>query len=282
MKCSLGISNFLEKISSLSHSIVFLYFFALITEERLSYLSLLFFGTLHSDAYIFPFLLCFLLLFISQLFVRPPQTSILLFCISFPWGWSWSLSPVQCHKPPSIVHQTLCLPDLVRSHFPCVVIRVSWTSVQFSSVAQSCPTLCDPIEDSPPGSAIPEILQAWTLAWVAISFSNAWMWKVKVKSLSRIRLLASPWTAAYQVHLSMGFSRQDYWSGLPLPSLKDLIDRVPDKLWTEVRDTVQDTGIKTIPKKKKCKKAKWMSEEALQIAVHREPDYPCAALSLGG
>ena len=74
---------------------------------RLSYLFLLFFGTLHSDAYIFPFLLCFSLLFFSQLFVRPPQTAILVFCISFPWGWSWSLSPVQCHQPPSIVHQAL-------------------------------------------------------------------------------------------------------------------------------------------------------------------------------
>ena len=59
---------------------------------RKAYLSLLFFGTLHSDAYIFPFLLCFSLLFFSQLFVRPPQTAILLFCISLPWGWSWSLS----------------------------------------------------------------------------------------------------------------------------------------------------------------------------------------------
>ena len=77
------------------------------------YLSLLFFGTLHSDAYIFPFLLCFSLLFFSQLFVSPPQTVILLFCISFPWGWSWSLSLVQCHEPPSIVHQALYLSDLV-------------------------------------------------------------------------------------------------------------------------------------------------------------------------
>ena len=74
---------------------------------RLSYLSLLFFGTLHSNGYIFTFLLYFLLLFFSQLFVRPPQTAILLFCISFPWGWSWSLSPVQCHEPLSIVHQAL-------------------------------------------------------------------------------------------------------------------------------------------------------------------------------
>ena len=73
---------------------------------RLSYLSLLFFGTLHSNGYNFPFLLCFSLLFYLQLFARPPQTIILLFCFSFPWGWSWSLPPVQCHEPLSIVlHQ---------------------------------------------------------------------------------------------------------------------------------------------------------------------------------
>jgi len=83
---------------------------------------------------------------------------------------------------------------------------------------QLCPTLCDPIDGSPPGSPVPGILQARTLGWVAISFSNAWKWKVKVKSLSHIRLLATPWTAAYQAPLSMGFSRQEYWSGLPLPS----------------------------------------------------------------
>ena len=83
---------------------------------------------------------------------------------------------------------------------------------------QSCPTLCDPIDSSPPGSPIPGILQARTLVWVAISFSNAWKWKVKVKSPSRVWLLATPRTAAYQAPLSMGFSRREYWSGLPLPS----------------------------------------------------------------
>ena len=83
---------------------------------------------------------------------------------------------------------------------------------------QSCPTLCDPIDGSPPGSTVPGILQARTLEWVAISFSNAWKWNVKVKSLSHVRLLATPWTAAYQAPLSMGFSRQEYWSGVPLPS----------------------------------------------------------------
>ena len=86
---------------------------------------------------------------------------------------------------------------------------------------QSCPTLCDPMDSSPPGSPVPGILQARTLEWVAISFSNAWKWKVKVTSLSHIQLIATPWTAAYQAPLSMGFSRQEYWSGVPLPSLSD-------------------------------------------------------------
>ena len=83
---------------------------------------------------------------------------------------------------------------------------------------QSCPTLCDPIDGSPPGSAVPGILQARILEWVAISFSNAWKWKVKVKSLSRVRLLATPRTVAHQAPPSMGFSKQEYWSGLPLSS----------------------------------------------------------------
>ena len=86
---------------------------------------------------------------------------------------------------------------------------------------QSCPTLCNPIDSSPPGSPVPGILQARTLEWVAISFSNAWKWKVKVKLLSRVWLLATPWTAAYQAPLSAGFSRQEYWSGVPLPSPKE-------------------------------------------------------------
>ena len=83
---------------------------------------------------------------------------------------------------------------------------------------QSCLTLCNPIDGSPPGSPVPGILQARTLEWVAVSFSNACKWKVKVKSLSRVWLLATPWTAAHQAPPSVGFSRQEYWSGLPLPS----------------------------------------------------------------
>ena len=119
-------------------------------------------------------------------------------------------------------------------------------SAQFSSVAQSCPTLCnpmdhstpglpaaakslqsrptlcDPIDGSPAGSPIPGILQARILEWVAISFSNGWKWKVKGKSLSCVWLLATPWTAAYQAPPSMGFSRQEYWSGVISPSLPGL------------------------------------------------------------
>ena len=83
---------------------------------------------------------------------------------------------------------------------------------------QSCLTLCDPIDGSPPGSPVPGILQARTPEWVAISFSSEWKWKVKGKSLSHVRLLATPWTAAHQAPPSMGFSRQEYWSGVPLPS----------------------------------------------------------------
>ena len=83
---------------------------------------------------------------------------------------------------------------------------------------QSCPTLCDPRDGCPPGSPVPGILQVRTLEWVAISFSSAWKWKVKVKSLSRVLLLVTPWTAAYQAPPFMGFSRQEYWSGVPLPS----------------------------------------------------------------
>ena len=87
-----------------------------------------------------------------------------------------------------------------------------------AKLLQSCPTLCDPRDGSPPGSAVPVILQARTLEWVAISFSSAWMWKMKVKLLSCVRLFATAWTAAHQAPPPMGFSRQEYWSGVPSPS----------------------------------------------------------------
>ena len=87
---------------------------------------------------------------------------------------------------------------------------------------QLCLTLCDPMACSLPGVSIPGILQSRTLEWVTISFSNAWKWNVKVKSLSRVWLLATPWTAAHQVSPSMGFSGQQYWSGVPLPSSENI------------------------------------------------------------
>ena len=104
------------------------------------------------------------------------------------------------------------------SHQKFEIFRGYVAAAAAAKSLQSCPTLCDPIDGSPPGSPVPGTLQARTLEWVAISFSNAWKWKVKVKSLSLVRLLATPWTAAYQAPPSMGFSRQEYWSGVPLPS----------------------------------------------------------------
>ena len=98
-----------------------------------------------------------------------------------------------------------------------VVLRHNFAAAAAKSL-QLCPTLCDSIDGSPPGSPVPGILQARTLEWVAISFSNAWKWKVKVKLLSPVQPSATPWTAAYQAPPPMGFSRQEYWSGLPLPS----------------------------------------------------------------
>ena len=100
---------------------------------------------------------------------------------------------------------------------PSEVIITIWRNAATKSL-QSCPTLCDPIDGSPPGSPVPGIFQARTLEWVVMSFSNAWKWKVKVKSLSCVQPSVTPWTAAFQAPPSMGFSRQEYWSGVPLPS----------------------------------------------------------------
>ena len=94
-----------------------------------------------------------------------------------------------------------------------------YVCISFAKSLQSCPTLCDPTVGSPPGSPVPGILQARTLEWVAISFSSAWKWKVKGKSLSCVRLFATPWIAAYQAPPPMGFSRQEYWSGVPASPL---------------------------------------------------------------
>ena len=110
-----------------------------------------------------------------------------------------------------------CVPFKYRastSHNPLGHLKVNPAAKSL----QSCPTLCNPIDRSPPGSPVPGVLQARTLELVAISFSNAWKWKVKGKSLNCVRLLETPWTTAYQAPPSMGFSRQEYWSGVPLPS----------------------------------------------------------------
>ena len=110
----------------------------------------------------------------------------------------------------------------------CLVIGLSAAAAAKS--LQSCPTLCDPVDGSLPGSPVPGILQARTLEWVAISFSNAWKWEVKVKSLSRVWLFVTPWTAAHQASLSMEFSRQEYWSGKPFLSLRDS-SQPRDQIW---------------------------------------------------
>ena len=120
----------------------------------------------------------------------------------------------------------------LKQQWDIIIYLIEWTKFRTlltAKLLQSCLTLCDPIDGSPPGSSIPGILQARTLEWVAISFCSAWKWKVKVKSLSYVRLLATTWTAAYQAPPSMGFSRQEYWSGVPLPSPIYLIE------WTKFR-----------------------------------------------
>ena len=121
-------------------------------------------------------------------------------------GWSRDQSAHFFCEEPGYEYFTLCSPG-------------GKTEAAAAKSLQLCPTLCDPIDSSPPGPAIAGILQARTLEWAAISSSNAWKWKMKVKSLSRVRLFVTPWTAAYQAPPSMGFSRQESWSGVPLPSL---------------------------------------------------------------
>ena len=123
---------------------------------------------------------------------------------------------------PALAGRLLPLSYLRSPHWTIVTFRCFLGSAVKTAAAakslQSWPTLCDPIDSSPTGSPVPGVLQARTLEWVSISFSNAWKWKVNVKSLSHVRLLATPWIAAYQAPLSMGFARQQYWSGVSLPS----------------------------------------------------------------
>ena len=161
-----------------------------------------------------------------------------------------SCDRMDCSVPGSSVHGTLqerilewvVMPSSRGSSWPsdrtqdsCIAgsLLTNWTTREAVSMCyaaaaaaakslKSCPTLRNPIDRSPPGSPVPGILQARALEWVAISFSNEWKWKVKMKSLSHVWLFATPWTVAYQAPPSMGFSRQEYWSGVPLPSLNIL------------------------------------------------------------
>ena len=135
----------------------------------------------------------------------------------------WSGMP--CPRPGDLPHPgieagPLTSPDVGRFFTTSVTWEASAVPAAAAAAKslQSCLTLSNPIDGSPLGSSVPGILQARTLEWVAISFSNAWKWKVKVKSLSRAQLSATPWTAAYQAPQSMGFSRQESWSRVPLPS----------------------------------------------------------------
>ena len=151
----------------------------------------------------------------------------------------WLCNPIDCSPAGSSVHEIFQARVLgwiaisnsrgssqPMSHaFPAGIFFTTAPPVKSQSFIgaakslQSCPTPCDPIDGSPPGSPVPGILQARTVEWAAISFSNARKWKVKVKLLGRVWLFATPWTAAYQAPPSMGFSRQEYWSGVPVPSL---------------------------------------------------------------
>ena len=123
--------------------------------------------------------------------------------------------------------------------FVCVILLAA------AKLLQSCPTLCDPRDSSPPGSAIPGTLQARTLEWVAISFTNVRKQKVKVKSLSCFQLLATPWTTAHQAPPSMGFSRQEYWSGVPLPSLLFYLV-ITITLWEPPKDSKETHPMRVI------------------------------------
>ena len=125
---------------------------------------------------------------------------------------------------PRFLSRELLLQGFCHSWHPptLTLVSSSWEYFPLAATAakslQSCPTLCDPIDGNPAGSAVPGILQATLMEWAATSFSSEWKWKVKVKSLSRVPLFATPWTATYQAPPPMGFSRQEHWSGLPLPS----------------------------------------------------------------
>ena len=138
----------------------------------------------------------------------------------------------------------------------------------------SCPALCNPIDGSPPGSPVPGILQARTLEWVAISFSNAWKWKVKVKSLSCVRLSVTPWTGAYQAPPSMGFSRQEYWSGVPLTPANSWEKHQTHHSWGTFNRTPGQYSSKSsrIPKTRKV----WKTVTAKRRLRRHENEIQCS------
>ena len=170
-------------------------------------------------------------LLLSLYFSNPVLHPYPIYSPHCPWNnlrinLSWLISCNYCSYPTVYISQYGKLFMICMSHnsFTTAPPYLSspnylqcWTAAAAKSL-QSCSTPCDPIDGSPPDSPVPGILQARTLEWVAISFSNAWKWKVKVKPLSCVQLLETPLTAAHQAPPSMGFSRQESWSGVPLPS----------------------------------------------------------------
>ena len=173
-------------------------------------------------------------------------------------GYSFFCKNYSCFSPTIIIVTNLTLLQNINKGFRWPgSSNIYWVQFSLSQVyakalpgvaaaaaaksLQSCLTLCDPIDGSPRGSPVPGILQARTLEWVAISFSNAWKWKVKLKgkSLSPVWLFVTPGTAAYQAPLSMGFSRQEYWSGLSLPSLTRGRNAVKGQKGNKMEDTLQ-------------------------------------------
>ena len=172
------------------------------------------------------------------------ETGALILC-------SWEYKPV---KP--LWKAVWCLTMKLSLHHPAAAAKL----------LQSCPTLCDhPMDCSLRGFSIHGILQARTLEWVAISFSNAWKWKVKGKSLSRVWLLATPWTAAYQAPPSMGFSGQQYWSGGAIAfstlwssnsTLGIYPKEIKTQVCTETYSHMLTDAFTTIVKKKKCRQPK--------------------------
>ena len=139
----------------------------------------------------------------TELFLQVKPVTVLNVCMLSHSGMSHSLRPHGLTPT-----RLLSLWDYPGKNTVLLLLLSRFSRVQ----------LCDPIDGSPPGSPVPGILQARTLEWVAISFSSAWKWTVTVKSLRHVWLLATSWTVAYQAPPSMGFSRQEYWSGVPLPS----------------------------------------------------------------